>query len=360
MSEDRERIRERLKTSIESFKKMSSAVKADKEIVIEVLKVKGSMLSYVDPRIQNDKDVVLAAVSQNGNMLNSCYKHYLDKDVVLAALRQTKCVGPHITTELYKDRQFCLDVIKAGYTRFVCEFKENIDFVMEAVKLNGLYVEMLSWEYKLDREVALAAVSQNGLALEYLRRFTGDVKIVRCALRQTGRAIPFVSRHFLDDEDIIFEAALSYAGTLRDASERLRDNKKIVLAALSNTDRSEACSFAGIPFEYISSRLKDDEDVVRLELSISPVSFKYISDRLKKDLSIILSGKFLEYLPANKDIYMEVIRRYSDQYLLIPKYSVLVNDKELQQYETKKGVCVRQMGRRTIRSIVCDIRILIL
>lgn len=61
------------------------------------------------------------------------------------------------------------------------------------LKQNGMFIGKIPWTMKKDRELALAAVSQNGLALSFLRNeFADDEEIVLAALKQSLGAFEFI------------------------------------------------------------------------------------------------------------------------------------------------------------------------
>lgn len=94
---------------------------------------------------------------------------------------------------------------------------------------------------------------------------------------------------------------------LKNASEEQRNNKEIVLNAISKN-----------PFnlEYVSDSLKDDKEVVLLAISQDGRNLKYASERLKKDKEIVLEAAkvsidSLNYvgdeLKSNREIGMALV-----------------------------------------------------
>jgi hypothetical protein len=83
-----------------------------------------------------------------------------------------------------------------------------------------------------------------------------------------------------DDESSVYETILHCPGFLELASERLRDNERIVTKAV------ELCSHA---FKSASKRLQDNETIARLALKQNPYLIGYASLRLRNNLD------FMEY-----------------------------------------------------------------
>ena len=87
-------------------------------------------------------------------------------------------------------------------------YKNDDDVVLAAVTNNGLALQHASERLKRYHDIVLAAVRQNGLALQYA---SGDMKdnidIVRIAVRQNGLALQYASDslivHVLAEPEIL-------------------------------------------------------------------------------------------------------------------------------------------------------------
>lgn len=88
--------------------------------------------------LQNDKDYILEAAKRTGhNFLN------------------------HAGPEVQKDRAFALEVLRAGHGAawfdYPMEYKDDREFALEAVKLNGCFYRYLGETLKADREIIMEA-----------------------------------------------------------------------------------------------------------------------------------------------------------------------------------------------------------
>jgi len=103
---------------------------------------------------------------------------------------------------------------------------------LDKVQENGLLLERVPARYR-DREMVLAAVSENGLALRYspepLKR---DREIISASLQENGLALRDVPELLRDDEHVVLEAVQRNGLALRYASARLKANHGIVFPAL--------------------------------------------------------------------------------------------------------------------------------
>lgn len=83
--------------------------------------------------------------------------------------------------------------------------------VLDAVRRNGLELRRYS-EFLGDKDVALAAVEQNGMALPYVMSelygdgtidLTNDKDVVLTAVKQNGLALEYASEQLQNDRDVV-------------------------------------------------------------------------------------------------------------------------------------------------------------
>mmetsp|Transcript_97273 Transcript_97273/g.302896 ORF Transcript_97273/g.302896 Transcript_97273/m.302896 type:complete len:1042 (-) Transcript_97273:20-3145(-) len=124
------------------------------------------------------------------------------------------------------------------------------EVVLAAVEADGLALRRAAAELKADREVVQAAVQQNGSALEFAdARLRADRDIVLAAVQQDAAAFRYAAEDLHSNHDIAF-AALQGSGSLPDAvAPELRGNRELILAAVHRS------AFA---FELASDDLRAD------------------------------------------------------------------------------------------------------
>lgn len=104
-------------------------------------------------------------------------------------------------------------------------------FVRRAVSRCGLSIREASALAKADRRVALAAVTADSRALEFVDHWLrGDRDIVLAAVRRHGSALAHAFPHLCRDRDVVL-AAVTTCGRALSSRNQLRD-KEIVLAAV--------------------------------------------------------------------------------------------------------------------------------
>ena len=84
------------------------------------------------------------------------------------------------------------------------ELRADREVVLAAVCQDGTALQFASAELQADREVVLAAVQQFGRALQWTSaELQADSEIVRAAVRQDGRAIDYASADLSSDRDVV-------------------------------------------------------------------------------------------------------------------------------------------------------------
>jgi len=106
---------------------------------------------------------------------------------------------------------------------------------------------------QVDKELALAAVKQDGLALQFasepLRR---DKEVVLAAVKQNCHALCFASLAFCCDKEVVLATVKQDGEALADASDALCDDKEVVLAAVAQN---------GFALNFASEPLRNDLEV---------------------------------------------------------------------------------------------------
>ena len=122
---------------------------------------------------------------------------------------------------------------------------------MDKFEQNGLALKAASNASRMDAGFVMAAVKNNGLALEYAlgRLSKNDPEIVLAAVKQNGLALEY-------------------------ASYELKKKKKCVLAAVKQN---------GLALKYADDTLKNELYIVQSAVLNDSEAFQYASDHLQKD-----------------------------------------------------------------------------
>jgi len=189
---------------------------------------------------------------ENGN--------YPEREILLAAARQNgKAILRSASDEVRADREI----------------------VLAAVRQSCWALEYASKDLRADREIVLAAVQQSGRALEYASKdLRADREIVLAALQQSGW-FRYASKDLRADRNIVLAAVQQHSRLLRYASEKLRADREIVLAAVQQD---------GSAFRYASNDLRSDWDFVLAAIRQNGSAFRYVSKDLRADWEFVLAA----------------------------------------------------------------------
>eukprot|EP00930_Biecheleria_cincta_P070045 TRINITY_DN57715_c0_g1_i1.p1 TRINITY_DN57715_c0_g1~~TRINITY_DN57715_c0_g1_i1.p1 ORF type:complete len:281 (-),score=46.92 TRINITY_DN57715_c0_g1_i1:1-843(-) len=100
------------------------------------------------------------------------------------------------------------------------------------VQLDWLSLSRAPRHIQEDKEVVLAAVLQNGLALQFAKgALLGDRELVSAAVEQNGFALQFASDRLREDRDLVLSIVQKDGLALETAHPDLRADREIVVAA---------------------------------------------------------------------------------------------------------------------------------
>lgn len=153
---------------------------------------------------------------------------------------------------------------------------ENTQQIIKDIKSGKVEFADLEVSYRANREVAIAAVSTNGINLPFCAgRLKWDKEIVNIAVERTPGAIIFVSKYRKDYRSLVLKALTKNGSLIHFTPKEIKCNKKLALAAVSQY---------GEALEYVSDRLKNDKEVVLAALRQSEGAETFISTNLLKKL----------------------------------------------------------------------------
>jgi len=131
--------------------------------------------------------------------------------------------------------------------------------LLEAVKKNGLALNVAGSACKADAEIILAAVEQDSDAFSYTEK----------------------SGKMWNERVFVLRLVTMQGSALQHAKTPLNSNKEVVLAAVSNT---------GIALLYASKDMKQDKDVVLAAVQQDGSSLQYACEDLRKDQEVVLQA----------------------------------------------------------------------
>lgn len=159
-------------------------LKRDREIVSAALQENGLALRSVPDLLKDDEHVVLEAVQRDGLALRYASPRLkAHHAIVFPALQQNLSVFDLISNT--EDPAIVLHVLERDgrfYSHIMNEqFQRAPAMGMAAVTQNGLVLQNLPLELRMDRKIVLAAVSQNGRAWDAIPPPLRDVSLLLLA-----------------------------------------------------------------------------------------------------------------------------------------------------------------------------------
>ena len=185
----------------------------------------------------------------------------------------------------FNDKKIFIQVTRYfGYAVFDIHesFRKVREIVLAAVQQDGLALGYADESLKKDREIVVAAVQQNGRALEYAdESLKKDRKIVLAAVQQHGMVLLCADQSLKKDREIVLAAVKEYGDALKYADESLKKDREIVLAVVKQY---------GWTLKYAAESLKKDREIVLAAVKEYGEALQYADESLKKDREIVLAA----------------------------------------------------------------------
>ena len=107
--------------------------------------------------------------------------------------------------------------------------------VIAIVRRDGQWLQYAAEHLKRDREVVLAAVSQNEFALRYADEelMTKDKEVMLAAVSKYGMWLEYASAELQADKEVVLAAVSQNGYALGFASYKLKQDREVVLAAIA-------------------------------------------------------------------------------------------------------------------------------
>lgn len=271
-----------------NFRHVSQRLKDNKDLVLQILSVHkfACALEYLSNEFKNDMTVVMTALGSNADAIS------------------------YVSDELKADPKF-VKIVKHNYKKsllryFGKQWGHDRAFVLEnvSVKDGGYQIIFASEELKNDREVVLAAISNDDLAFSEIRsKFKKDKSFLIEAVHINPLIFNKIDSQLKLDKDIALSAVTKNGLILSDMDDSLKNNKKIALAAIKNNPKAiwsagdvfkndlelnlKCIKRNGLVFEHAVDIIKDNKEAALLAIKTYPTMYKYMSDRLKSDNEII-------------------------------------------------------------------------
>ena len=148
----------------------------DRELALIALEHHPEAFSLLSDSLQNDKDFILQALSKKLNIYNYLNETFRNqREIIILALNETDLEGEILVllSDTIKDnKDLLLAAIKkstygSAFEYFPTSYKNNKEFLIEVLNLNGQILRLLSENFKNDKELVLLAVQGSNDVLQY-------------------------------------------------------------------------------------------------------------------------------------------------------------------------------------------------
>jgi len=137
-------------------------------------------------------------------------------------------------------------------------------------------------KYKDDFNIVLECVKQDGMFLDFASdELRNNKEICLAAIKNNKAAFTFFSNELRDDKEFILECAKHNGYILEIMDDNYKDDYDIVMAAVKND---------GHTLEFASERLANNKEIVREAIYSDNDSLQFASNELRNDKDIVLAA----------------------------------------------------------------------
>jgi hypothetical protein len=290
----------------------SESIKADKSIVLEGIKYGPTLLEYLSKELRDDSEVVRRVAWQTG----SCMKYASDRlkddkdlfldlfentfgtpgafqfasdrlksdeDVILKGIVYNKDVWGHVPEQLRCNKEFLIKAIEINYVAFYFNpLLKDIDFVFEAIKINGNAFKCLPIDFQNDKSFVLEMLKHNESIYEHLPdNLKTDKEIILEALPNSSESIKQMNDDLKSDRQFMLKVLMKNGASLEFVPDKLKEDREIVLAAVKE---------GGAALKYVPDKFKEDREILLAAVKNGGAALKYVPDKFKEDREVVLEA----------------------------------------------------------------------
>jgi len=173
----------------------------------------------------------------------------------------------------------------------------TLDELLLGLTQGTLHLYNAPAKYKRNDKIVKTAVIRDGLSLRFASdRLRGNKVIALAAIAQNSAASSLVSIALYDDKDVVFAMITGLGGYafMRHASESIKDDGTFMLEAIKHTPAA---------LQFASERLKNSVDFIGAAIKNNGLLIRFASSVPKNDDNLVLSvvrheGRALEFASA--------------------------------------------------------------
>ena len=290
----------------------------------------------------SDPEFVHTAVEYGDHNFTSVPKEFQTKELALLHIKThtdfesfAEYDYENFSPKLQSDRDVVLAIVTYGSLEPVdVPFRKDVEFVMPAVKRDGMDLKYALEPALLERPIVVIAVSQDGMALQYApEQYKKDAEIVRIAVRQNGNALQFADDTLRTDFGIILDAvqndglALTFARFQNEDTARVavRQNGLSLQFVDEQLQSEDITTYAvirdGMSLQYASPDMKNNSDIVTFAVLQNGHALQFVSLEIRNNIkmmritfmAVTQNGEALQHASAsfkqNRSVVLQAVRQ---------------------------------------------------
>ena len=268
-----------LKGNSSAFRFASHRIKNDRDIAVRLIEVNHNVYSVLSSTISEDPSFIIKAAEKNGLVLQLIRPHLITLEICLAALIQNPKARDFVSQALLQQASATPD--DPDFFPLLCKEKITLDRVCMALERNIEFFKFVSAEMQalLTPDIFISAVRENPMLLMQIADSLLEEEVVNTVIQMKiepedsnltasrERALRHLSDQVLAGN---FEGSIVNRW-IYPLARYFSDNKRFILCAITY----------GIELSLASDSLKDDEEVVLAAISRDSFQWDHASDRLK-------------------------------------------------------------------------------
>mmetsp|Transcript_100699 Transcript_100699/g.291029 ORF Transcript_100699/g.291029 Transcript_100699/m.291029 type:complete len:371 (+) Transcript_100699:118-1230(+) len=208
-----------------------------------------------------------------------------DQDLVFNLTPPASPVADVTMARVNPEWQRCVDMVSiAGMQLAVVpdSLRSDMSVVLAAVRQNGAALQYADLELRNCREIAMAAVQERGVALEFAsQELQADREVAMAAVRHDGMALRFSGPGQRADKEIVFAAVQGTGQAFQFADEALQGDRNFALAVVKE---------AGLALEFAAMCLRFDREIVHSAVLQDGLALEFAHEELRGDREIVLDA----------------------------------------------------------------------
>ncbi|OLP96980.1 hypothetical protein AK812_SmicGene20717 [Symbiodinium microadriaticum] len=161
------------------------------------------------------------------------------------------------------------------------KFRSDREVVLTAVVRDASCLSLADKTLQQCREFALNLADRNGMALKYCTAFQDDLEVCMAAVKQDGFALQYASAALRKSKAVVLAAVGRDGLALEFAAPELRQDKEVVLAALEQD---------ALSMDFVADCLKIDRDFLLFAVSVNGRVLERLAEDLQRDQEIVLAA----------------------------------------------------------------------